>query len=44
MRPSGGVQAPLSAADDGSMTKLVLSLFRRAPRRRIAILHGPRTA
>jgi len=26
------------------MTKLLLSFFRRAPRRRIALLHGPRHA
>jgi len=26
------------------MAKLVLSLFRRSPRRRIVILHGPRHA
>jgi hypothetical protein len=27
-----------------SMTKLLLSFFRRAPRHRIAVLHGPRQA
>jgi len=26
------------------MTKLLLSFFRRAPRRRIALLHGPKHA
>jgi len=26
------------------MTHLLLSFFRRAPRRRIALLHGPRSA
>jgi hypothetical protein len=38
------LQIRSSVADVAGMAKLVLSLFRRSPRRRIVILHGPRHA
>jgi hypothetical protein len=44
MSPSAELQASPPPADDQGMTKLLISFFRRAPRRRIALLHGPRHA
>jgi hypothetical protein len=32
------------AADHFDMARILISLFRRAPRRRIVVLHGPRHA